>query len=101
MKSVEMVRVRLAKGIDHSLRQFLSWLSCTEGNSEETDRLRVALAQSELKPEPELIAKLTETVMEHLGHLTQVRGSPDPGAGYGSRNGYEATSRARRVAAKL
>ena len=38
---------------------------------------------------------------EHLGHLTQVRGSPDPGAGYGSRNGYEATSRARRVAAKL
>lgn len=89
MKSVELVRTRLARGLDQSLKQFLSWLSCTEGNTQETDDLRMALT----KPEPELIAKLTETVMEHLGHKTQVNGMP--------LNGYTAMSKARRVAAKL
>jgi len=93
MKNVEMVRMRLARGLDHSLKQFLSWLSCTEGNTQEIDQLRDALNRTNLKPEPELIAKLTETVLEHLGHKTQVNGIP--------ANGYTAMSRARRVAAKL
>jgi hypothetical protein len=92
MKNVEMARMRLARGLDHSLKQFLTWLSCTEGNLEETDQLRIALDRSDLKPEPELIAKLTETVLEHLGHKTRVNGIG---------NGYEAMSKARRVAAKL
>lgn len=93
MKSVELVRARLARGLDHSLKGFLTWLSCTEGNLSETDELRSALHRSELKPEPELIAKLTETVLEHLGHRTQVNGD--------AVNGYQAMSKARRVAAKL
>jgi len=91
MKQVELVRARLAKGMDTSLRQFLSWLSCTEGNTHETDQLRGALNRTELKPEPELVAKLTETVLEHLGHVTRVNG----------RAPYPSQSRAGRVAAKL
>ena len=75
MKQVELVRARLAKGMDTSLRQFLSWLSCVDGNVQETDHLRTALERTTIKPEPELIAKLTETVMEHLGHKTQLRGA--------------------------
>jgi len=93
MKQVELVRARLARGLDQSLKQFLSWLSCLDGNIQETDQLRILLSRSELKPEPELIAKLTETVLEHLGHITRVNGTP--------KNGYEAMSKARRVAAKL
>lgn len=91
MKSVELVRKRLAKGLDSSLRLFLSWLSCTDGNTSETDQLRVALNRSELRVEPELIAKLTETVMEHLGHHTPLRGSPTS----------HSRSQAHKVAAKL
>lgn len=93
MKDVILVRQRLARGLDHSLKQFLTWLSCTDGNIDETDILRIALTRTELKPEPELIAKLTEIVLEHLGHKTRVNGTPT--------NGYEPMSRARRVAAKL
>lgn len=91
MKNVTLVRERLARGLDHSLKQFLTWLSCTD-NPEATDHLREAIVRTDLKPEPELIAHLTETVLEHLGHKTQVNGNG---------NGYAPQSKARRVAAKL
>jgi hypothetical protein len=90
MKEVQLVRQRLARGLDHSLKQFLTWFSCTDGNLEEVDSLRIALTRSNTKPEPELIAKLTEVVLEHLGHRTQVNGK-------GNGN----PSKAYRTAAKL
>lgn len=92
MQNVQLVRARLAKGLDLSLRQFLSWLSCVEGNRPETDQLRHALQRID-KPEPELIALLTESVLDHLGYHTQVNGM--------QTNGNASMSKARRIAAKL
>lgn len=85
MKNVEMVRELVKRTMDFSVKRFRIQISTLDGNATEVDLLR--------QTHTELMAKIIEIVMEHLGHSTKIRGeAPD---------GYAAMSKARRVAAKV
>lgn len=84
MKSVELVRARLVRGLGDELRRVRIWLSSLDGGAESADRLRE-------RDGDELLADLVETTMEHLGHATPVSGGV---------NGRRTRTQARKAASK-
>lgn len=64
MKQVELVRQRLVMGLSSELKRFRIWLSCVEGNGHLVERLNGAKGD-------DLLGKLADTVMSHLGHETE------------------------------
>jgi hypothetical protein len=65
LKQVELVRRRVVSGMSNELVRIRSWLSCTEGNADSVDLLRGEQGEA-------LVADLTEFIMLHLGHATEV-----------------------------
>lgn len=81
MKHVELVRQRITSGLHGELTRLRIWVSATDGNEAAVERLREQALSL-------ILAQLTETLMEHMGHATAV-------------NADRTESKARRAAAKL
>lgn len=65
MVNIDMTRSRIAKSMTRSVTECRIWLSTGQGSQEMVDLLRG-------DPGMVLIAKLTEVVMAHIGHETEV-----------------------------
>ncbi len=63
MKQVELIRSRILRGMTNEVQRVRSFIACTDGNDEAVAKLCDEGFQ-------ELVAALTETVMEQLGHAT-------------------------------
>lgn len=86
MKQVELIRQRVAKGLNGELVRLRIWMSQVEGNEKEVEKLRGK--DCEL-----VLAMLTEGLLSHLGHSNRL--TTDQASGRASE------SRARRIANKF
>lgn len=89
MKQVELIRQRVAKGLNGELVRLRIWMSGVEGNEEEVEKLRGR--DCEL-----ILALLTEGLLKHLGHNAALKAHSGPALKVEERH-----SKARRVARRL
>lgn len=67
MKQVELIRARVVRGMQSELTRIRTFVACTDGNDEVIERLsNQGFADA--------IARLTEALMEHMGHETELSG---------------------------
>jgi hypothetical protein len=67
MKQVELIRARILRGMQGEVQRVRLYVGCLDGNTELVDRLHG-------QEFADAVAKLTECLMEHLGHQTELKG---------------------------
>lgn len=85
MKQVELIRQRVAKGLNGELVRLRIWMSGVEGNEEEVEKLRGK--ECEL-----VLATLVESLLSHLGWSDALTTQA---------TGRASESKARRVASRF
>lgn len=68
MNSVELIRSRIVRGMEAETIRLRVYVSSVSGNAEEVDLLKG-------EDQAQLIARLTEAVLEHLGIKSNTNGS--------------------------
>ncbi|HEX9384232.1 MAG TPA: hypothetical protein VF908_12575 [Gemmatimonadaceae bacterium] len=86
MRQVELIRQRVAKGLNGELVRLRIWMSGVEGNEQEVEKLRGK--DCEL-----ILALLTEGLLKHLGHSATRYATAGPVVDSDERH-----SKARRIA---
>lgn len=67
MKQVELIRARVVRGMQSEITRIRTFVACTDGNDEVIERLsNQGFADA--------IALLSEALMEHMGHETDLKG---------------------------
>jgi hypothetical protein len=72
LQQVELTRKRVVSGISSEIVRLRSWISCLDGNAAAVEQLRG-------DPGEQLAADVTELIMTHLGHVTDVTRLQDGG----------------------
>lgn len=85
MKQVELVRQRVAKGLNGELIRLRVWISAVDGNEAAVEMLRGKAVEI-------ILASLTESLLSHMGHSTAL--TTDTA-------GRESESKARRAVNKF
>ena len=78
LRQVELVRKRIVGGQSSEIVRFRSWLSSIDGNAHAVEQLRGEAGEL-------LIADITELILTHLGHVTEVTRMQDGSNGVASQ----------------